>query len=352
MMHRPLNDITMNTAMTINPLNPVFNNINIEIKPFLWSSSDSRAIKSFNRIGLGKLSTINVNNVCGNDVNYSNISMASKTPMTECASCAPRRVSFTHEGEDESDSQSQQLPTLLHTGNRKTKKAVRFSLQPKIDIPKNNQERPSQIAWNGVLTEEHCKELWYQKEELAAIKHAAKVIIAKRNKAKRNPDTSSEEQEALIGLERFNKQRAISKKNTIRCILMAQHEMRQPRVQLVLNNYGISKEDYIQKISFQRTEWSRNAAIDQGFNDYCAVHDPLAPLFGDSNSKNGNTYLDDDREGAQNYNELIFGKTTFCTTNSKRQIGSVYDTYNEQSRMIDDFSSSGRRVRCRTTPQL
>jgi len=264
------------------------------------------------------------------------------TPMPEQTLCAPRRVSFTQNGEDENNYEKH---LFTFTQNRAAKKAVRFSPQLTIDTTMNENPRSTPKPWNEPLTEEHCKELWYQREELVAIKHAAKVLIASRMKSQRNPETSKADSEELVGLERFSKLRAIWKKHTIQGILMAQREMSQVHVRSICNGYGISKEDFIQKVSLQRTEWSREAAKLQGFRDYCAVHDPLAPLFSDSDSKNKNTYLDDDEEETQNYNELIFGEITPCTTGNKRQVDAVYDTNNEHTQ-IDNYSS-GRRVRCR-----
>lgn len=275
--------------------------------------------------------------------------MQSITPVEEHELCQPRRVSFTQHGEDENDYE-RQLLTFLDSENRTTKKAVRFSQQLTIHTTVNNKERSVPKPWNGTLTEEHCKELWYQKEELFAIKHAAKVLIARRNKTQSNSEFTPEEQQELVGLERFSKQRAVWKKHTIRGILLAQQEMSQLQLRSIYNGLGISKDEYIQKISVRRTEWAREAAKLQGFRDYCAVHDPLAPLFGDSDSNNGSAYLDDDKEGTQNYNEMIFGETTPCTTGSKRQIGAVYDACNEPTGIDDD--SLGRRVRCRTSQSI
>merc|ERR1719498_2064323 len=94
---------------------------------------------------------------------------------------------------------------------------------------------------------------------------------------------------------------------------------------LYAGNNTISKEDYIQRISLRCTEWARDAAEKQGFHDYCAVHDPLAALFSDSEDN------DSGNENKQNYNELIFGDRTFdentTTTNSnKRKVEVIDDT--------------------------
>jgi len=330
-------------------LNSMFKSRNTEPKPFFLNTNDSKATMKSSRAGLGNFQTNNANNICGNDLFYGNIRMESITPMAEQALCQPRRVSFTQHGEDENDYE-RQLLTLLDTENRTSKKAVRFSTQVTVvDTTVKNKERSTPQPWNGTLTEEHCKELWYQKEELVAIKHAAKVLIARRNKTQSNSEFTPEEHQELVGLERFNKQRAVWKKLSIRSILMAQREMSQLHVRSIYNGFGISKDEYIQKVSLRRSEWASEAAKMQGFRDYCAVHDPLAPLFGDSDSNNGNAYWDDAKEGTQNYNELIFGETTPLTTGSKRQIGAIYDAYNEPTGIDDD--SLGRRVRCRTSQQ-
>lgn len=248
-----------------------------ETEPFLWNNSFSKSTLS-------------------NDFHYCD------KIATMFLAGQPRRVSFTQQD-----------------ANEKVKKSVRFSSQLIVDKESDNQDEPARNSWNGKLTQEHREELWYQKRELVAIKQEAKVLIANRSKIKKNPNASSEERDNLVGLERFNRQRAGWKKNTIRFVLIAQNQMRELHAQSIDTDYGIKKEDYIREISLRCSEWARLAAEKQGFRDYCAVHDPLASLFSDSEFNDGCTYLDDNKKDGQNYNELIFGETTASNSNNKRQ---------------------------------
>jgi len=325
------------------------NGNNNENMPFLWNKSDSKATRTSKRIGSGKFSRNNdlntVSNLCNNDLADSNITAitSSPTPLREqSASSTPRRISFTKQ--DEGDD-IHGLP-LHNTEKRKTKKTFRFALQPSeaTNVTIISQEGTARKSWKGTLTEEHCHELWYQKDDLAAIKREAKVIIANRTKIQSNPNASSEEQESLIGLERFSKQRAVWKKSAIQYVLMAQRQIRGLHTQTSKNNTSISKEDYIQSISLRCTDWARDAAKKQGFRDYCAVHDPLASLFSDSEFNNSETSLDDYTKGEeQNYNELIFGERTVGNASHKRKVGAVCDASNEQEQI-----DAGRRIRQRT----
>lgn len=283
-------------------------------KPLLWSK----------RLGLGKFSRINRNDCCDESAHFEKL-MASTSPMTllEQSTCSPpRRISFSRLDQVEDTNPFPMLET------RKPRKAVRFA--PQLASTVNDSPK----LWYGNLTEEHCSELWYQKSELAAIKLAAKVAIANRNKVQGNPDASFEQLDELIGLERFSKQRAVWKKSAIRCVMMAQRQAKS------LNGYNsISKEDYIERISSRCTAWARDAAEKQGFRDYCAVHDPLAALFSDCEDS------DHEEENKQNYNELIFGETTIS---NKRKVEAAFDGCIEQENMID----SGRRTRHRASPPL
>lgn len=153
--------------------------------------------------------------------------------------------------------------TQLSSG---TNKMVRFALESnhEADTPRS-------------LSPEECNERWYQSNELAVMKLEAKTILQNRH---RQPN------EKLIGLERFTRQRAAWKKSAIRYVLMAQNFARSK------DETPERMEDTIHKVSLRCTEWARNRAEKQGFEDYCAVHDPLASLFSDS---------------LENYNEMFFG---------------------------------------------
>lgn len=335
MMLQPIEPNTMNTTITM------FNTNMLEKKSFLRNNIAGKTTESTKRIGMGKFSRSDgmqtVIDQCEND----SVDSDDSTTMSleEQSSCStPRRISF-QEGESESIHES--LLSFIQSESMKPKKTVRFATELSEATDSN------QIAtkpWEGSLTEEHCRELWYSKEELALIKHDAKLAIANRASVQGNPEASCEEKDRLLGLERFSKKRAQWKKSSIRCVLMAQGQMRELNARsiysdYIYNDYNISKEDYIQTISQRCTEWARDAAKKQGFLDYCAAHDPLASLFSDS-----------DVENEQNYNEMIFGETSVedtNTSNNKRKVDAVYHASNDQEEILSD-----RRVRHRRAALL
>jgi len=306
----------MNSAITMDLLLNRYRNTN-NAKPLSWNKSHVDVTKTSEQVGLGQFSRSNnnnSNNLCRSD----NMSRISPTSMGEQSSCStPRRISLN---EQESKSINEALHSFLGNTNA-AKKTVRFA-------PETSTTNSS-----GVLTEEHCKELWYQKAELVAIKHAAKVIIANRASVVGNPNASSEERDSLIGLERFSKKRAVWKKSAIKCVLMSQRQINE-LCALSINDIGAEKDEYIRETSLRCTEWARDAAEKQGFRDYCAVHDPLADLFSDSGST----------ESEHNYNKMFFGETTdtACNNNNKRKADPEHQSCNESSQM-----DSGRRIRQR-----
>jgi hypothetical protein len=326
-MLMPIETNRMNALLTSNFVPKSLSEMN-ETKPLLWKNSSIEGTTRSKRLGLGKFSQVN------NDCDSEKLTIdVPHLPLTEESSCSsPRRISFTQldQGED------LRLFAMHETENAKPKKTVRFAPQLSTTVH-------STKLWDGALIAEHCHELWYQKSELAAIKHAAKVTIANRSFVEGNPNASLNQRDELIGLERFSKQRAVWKKSAIRCVIIAQRQINN----LFAGNSTIGKEDYIQRISLRCTEWARDAAEKQGFRDYCAVHDPLAELFSDSEDSDN-----ENEENKQNYNELIFGDRTFndtttITSNKKRKVEVVYDDGSDQK--VDDYS---RRTRHRASPPL
>lgn len=311
-----------NNRMNNLTMNFIRNSNKQHTKPLLWKNSIIEESIISKRLGLGKFSRMNHwntdSNDCGNDSTHIDKMTGASSPITmeeQSPYSPPRRISFNRLDQEAEDIN---LFPMLRTN----KKTVRFAPQLSTTTPDSTK------LWNGSLTEEHCNELWYQKSELAAIKHAAKVAIANRAKVERNPYSSFEQLDELIGLERFSKQRAVWKKSTIKCVMMAQRQINR-----LNGNNSISKEDYIERISSRCTAWARDAAEKQGFHDYCAVHDPLAALFSDSKDN------DNEKENKQNYNELIFGETTISNKRGCNELDTM---------MID----SVRRKRHRASPPL
>lgn len=310
-------------------------------KPFLLNNNiESKEIMNAKRLGLGKFSRTKKSNDYGDYGN--NMAIIGPTPLREESSCPTlvRRISLTQEDTE---------------NTRKMKKTVRFAPQLPSKTNDGTEGSATSKLWIGALTEDHCHELWYQKDELVAIKQAAKSAIANRSKVQENPNASFEELDSLLGLERFSKRRALWKKSAIRCVLMAQSQGNEIHTQSIISNTfsnSLNKEEYIQDISLRCTEWARKASEKQGFCDYCAVHDPLASLFSDNELNSSDISLDDyKKEEEQNYNELIFGETAIgnnnTTSSKKRKVGAVYHAGNEQG-----HAHSVRRRQLRAAAQL
>lgn len=295
-------------------------------KPLVWKKRNTtKNTKPSKRLGLGKFNASATDSSLSEKLTIE----TDRVSLTEDLSClTPHKISFNRLDQCESTS----LSPMLETENKKPKKTVRFAQEVSMTTH-------STRLWDGVLTPEHCDQLWYQRTELAAIKQAAKVTIATRNLVEGTPGVLFDQADQLLGLERFSKQRAVWKKSTIKCVLMAQRKIKN----LYAGSNAIDDEDqirdYIQLICMRCTEWARDAALKQGFQDYCAVHDPLAELFRDTDESEG--------ENRQNYNELIFGDMNVDNSNSKRKVGVVYDGGNDQ--YSDEF---GRRTRHRASPPL
>merc|ERR1711865_592002 len=84
------------------------------------------------------------------------------------------------------------------------------------------------------------------------------------------------------GLERFTRQRAIWKRSSIHYILLAQKQVKEKRG--VLNQD--QQQEYLYNVSIRCSTWAKEAAFEQGFQDYCSIHDPLASLFASTSTRN------------------------------------------------------------------
>jgi len=200
----------------------------------------------------------------------------------------PHRISFTT-SDDENNS----------CGELSSRK-VRFNLEPTTAPPMQQQ------LLTSPLTKDRREELWYQKDELAAIKQEVKeTLSAQREQQKRQqrdenaaaamggnnnkgdretetavvfPDNNDDD---AIGLERFSPQRAHWKRSAIRYVLTAQNYLRKSDGVGVVgvgggdyrNATNEIKEDYVRRISLRCTGWARQTAREQAFRDYCAAYD-------------------------------------------------------------------------------
>ncbi|KAL3923930.1 MAG: hypothetical protein SGARI_006125 [Bacillariaceae sp.] len=187
----------------------------------------------------------------------------------------------------------------------RARKSVTFQLDNESD---NHTSDASHSHLPLQLTDELCAALWYGVEEIKSLKTEAKQVILKK-------DASADE---LLGLERFNQERATWKRSHIYYTLMAQKQ-----------NHG---DEFVARVSKRCSGWAREKAIHQGFKDYCAVNDPLASLFGPN---------------SENYNDRFFsdpGRTTGENSESKRNNNNNKRKSQEEATV----STPERNVRQRT----
>lgn len=306
-----------------------------------------RRLSNSSSKGLGQCNTKN------------SIMSTNPTPMRENStnSSKPRRILFTTAGDckdllvDQAHSARSAHSAHSDTNGKKTKKTLRFAplpTKPKDPVKDSdsetaNDKNSSTVIAKGQtpsITAEERRELWYQDDELAAMKQEARLIVEKHKNILENPSPTSAERELVVGLERFCRQRAVWKRSATHHVLMAQREAKKLKPSnMNLEDHRNLIADYIQHVSLRCTGWARETATTQGFRDYCAVHDPLASLFSDE----GNDGL--------NYDELIFGDSN---NTDKESLNSKTDGEGkrklpvaaEPRQQIED----NRRVRQRTVP--
>jgi len=166
---------------------------------------------------------------------------------------------------------------------------VKDSRCKKVSFAEHIQEA-GQPALFDELTEENCKELWYQKNELSAMKKEVRSLLTKIGHSptpfpqqQYQLDTLSVDQDlflqkletedqTLAGLGRFGFQRAQYKRSAIYYVLAAQREY-----------FGKHKIEYLQAVSLRCTGWARRVAAEEGFSVFCEVYgDPIEILFNTS----------------------------------------------------------------------
>lgn len=199
----------------------------------------------------------------------------------------------------------QQYTDRNHVEGREKRKAVRFT-EPFKSQDCGDDDDGSARTSRLVLTDENCKKLWYQKDELAAIRNEARQIIERNNdsignKARRifqqnlqqndsinakehKPDfahTDHNEKEnndptddGAFGLERFmnnNRSRTTLKRSAIHYILQGQRHCREnkKRSRISTANCSMQREaEFIRNVSLKCSKWAIEAALEQGFRDY------------------------------------------------------------------------------------
>jgi len=144
-----------------------------------------------------------------------------------------------------------------------------------------------QSALFDELTEENCKQLWYQKDELSAMKKEVRFLLTQighfpttlaQQQQKHNIPTVDQddflrqfetEDQTLAGLGRFGFQRTQYKRSALYYVLAAQREY-----------LGKHKNEYLKAISRRCTGWARRVAAEEGFSVFCEVYgDPIENLL-------------------------------------------------------------------------
>lgn len=184
-----------------------------------------------------------------------------------------------------------------------SEKRVHFSIDD--DGDKDSQDKIGTPSLWTTLTRDIVEELWYQPDEIASMKAEAKYYILNRKGA--TPDQ-------LCGLDRFTSQRALWKRSSIQYVLTIQKK-----------NKG---EEFIRRASLRCSDWFREKACEQGFKDYCAVHDPLSSLL--------------DSDNVENYNECFFSNTECVVrdgdnNNANAEKNSTTTTTNEEYSLKRSF---------------
>mmetsp|Transcript_5512 Transcript_5512/g.13263 ORF Transcript_5512/g.13263 Transcript_5512/m.13263 type:complete len:406 (-) Transcript_5512:184-1401(-) len=245
-----------------------------------------------------------------------------------------RRVRFQQEQDEEEAEQA----SKTHEQRQKDSTVVDDT---------NNDNDDNTVTRNVlVLTDEICRELWYQQDEIDGMKADVKQcvlqkIASQRRRRSRNNNNKStlpeeeacspdkEDKDRLLGLHRFSPQRSQWKRSAIYYTLLAQKQQKHlQRYSSSPSSQSKSKpscsssslpssssepykqrqvEHFIRKVSLRCTAWAREMAVKQGFKDYCAVHDPLASLFDDHvDHKSANKEGASKRRQSTNYNDCFF----------------------------------------------
>lgn len=212
----------------------------------------------------------------------------------------PHRISFTTSDDETSLGELSPSPSLPSPQPpRLVEKTVRFILEPTVTAAAATLVSPD-------LTKDRREELWYQRDKLAAIKQEVKQVLAAQRVKERQQleqqhgehdgDNSSncnheiggdnDGNTALVGLERFNPQRAVWKRSAIHYVLAAQSHARKkygslnminantsPNTNSPLPEAELEAEHYVRSVSLRCTGWARETAREQGYRDYCAAHD-------------------------------------------------------------------------------
>lgn len=141
--------------------------------------------------------------------------------------------------------------------------------RPRVSFCLPQDEKPFDVP----KIKERSRKLWYSQSEIMIFKLKAKAEILKGKQT--SEDTS--------GFERFDATRSKYKKSALHYVLMSQKVKRDP--------------DFQRYISLRCTSWAKLLALNQGFEDFCKVYDPLSSLFGDDTQNSYKELFFDDMTG-------------------------------------------------------
>lgn len=134
------------------------------------------------------------------------------------------------------------------------KKRVTFANQSTVD---SVESRDSQPLHNQIqMTEEDCRMLWYQKDELVAAKQHMRYLIL-------HGSDETDGSDEMSGLHRYGWERSQHKRSAIYYVIQAHREY--PK-----------NHDFVREVSKRCTQWARHLAEEEGFATFCQVYgDPV-----------------------------------------------------------------------------
>jgi len=126
----------------------------------------------------------------------------------------------------------------------------------------SNDENDTHSAPHEQLSPEMIAATWYSYQEIQHFKEEVRSAVLRHYY--QQGETKNEDDE-MAGLEKYDPQRSQYKQSALHYTLQAQSQSRDP--------------SFLRSIARRCTAWARTLAINQGFNDYCAVYDPLDGLL-------------------------------------------------------------------------
>ena len=110
-----------------------------------------------------------------------------------------------------------------------------------------------------VLTDETCRQLWYQADEISHFKDSIRELVFYGQSQNGDDDMS--------GLQRYRIERAQHKRNVIQYILKVHRKI------------GIKNAAFLDKASRHSSAWAKSVARHQAYQDFCSVYEKPSPLL-------------------------------------------------------------------------